>query len=163
MGQCQETLSQEDGSLSGSDNTTSDHQEVVVNNTIVRETSKRGNVLFINISFSGSVVLNTVNSTSSNSVDLLVNFSSGVVTVLTSSSACPSDGSWMPSSNTTDLSETSMGLSGQSGHTESLDDTSCSLTFGNTNSVNHIVVLEDLANEDFFIEVVNSIINFLGD
>lgn len=91
MGQSQETLSQDDGSLFGSDYTSSNHKEIVVNNTVVGETSKRSDVLLSNISFGGGVVLNTSDGSGSNSVDLLVDFSSVVVTELTSSSASPSD------------------------------------------------------------------------
>jgi len=135
----------------------------VVNNTIVGETSKRSNVFLINISFSGGVVLDTINGTSTNSVDLLIYFSSVVITELTSSSASPSDCSWMPSSNTTDFSETSMSLSWESGDTESLDNTSSTMTSCYSNSVDHFIVSEDLSNSCFFIEVVHCKVNFLGD
>jgi len=104
VGQGQKTLSQDNGSLSSTDNTSSNHDEVVIDNTVVGESSKRGDILFVDISLSGGVVLDSVDGTSTHSVDLLVDFSSVVITVLTSSGTSPSYGSWMPSSNTTDLS-----------------------------------------------------------
>lgn len=69
----------------------------------------------------------------------------------------------MPSSNTTDFSETSVSLSWESGYSESLNHTGGSVTFGYSNGVDHIVVLEDLSNCDFLVEVVHSEVNLSSD
>jgi hypothetical protein len=69
-----------------------------------------------------------------------------VVTLLTSSGDCPLDGSWMPSTDTSNLSKTSVSLSLELLGTESLDNTLVTFTLGYTNSINNFVVLEDLTN-----------------
>lgn len=127
------------------------------------ETSKWGNVLFNGISFSGGVVLNTSDSTSTYSVDLFVLFSSVMIAELTSSGDGPLNGSWMPSTDTTNLSETSMGLSWHSSNTESLDNTFSTVTSGNTNGIDHLVIVEDFTNADFGFEFAESPVDLLGD
>ena len=62
-------------------------------------------------------------STRSNSVDLVVDRGSVVVTVLTGSGNSPVNVSWMPSTNTSNLSQTSVGLSWQLLGTPSVGDT----------------------------------------
>jgi hypothetical protein len=135
----------------------------VVDNTVVGEATKRSNVLFNSISLSGSVVLGATNSTGTDSVDLLVEFSSTVVAELTGTGDGPLNGSGMPSSDTTDLAETSVGLARHAGDTESLDDTGGSLTAGNTDGVDHLELVEDLSDGDFTLELLEAPIDLLGD
>ena len=135
----------------------------MVDNTVVGEATKRSNVLFNSISLSGSVVLGATNSTGTDSVDLLVEFSSTVVAELTGTGDGPLNGSGMPSSDTTDLAETSVGLARHAGDTESLDDTGGTLTAGNTDSVDHLELVEDLSDGDFTLELLEAPIDLLGD
>ena len=135
----------------------------MVDNTVVGEATKRSNVLFNSISLSGSVVLGATNSTGTDSVDLLVEFSSAVVAELTGTGDGPLNGSGMPSSDTTDLAETSVGLARHAGNTESLDDTGGTLTAGNTDSVDHLELVEDLSDGDFTLELLEAPIDLLGD
>lgn len=135
----------------------------MVDNTVVREATKRSNVLLNSISLSGSVVLGATNSTGTDSVDLLVEFSSTVVAELTGTGDGPLNGSGMPSSDTTDLAETSVGLARHAGNTESLDDTGGSLTTGNTDSVDHLELVEDLSDGDFTLELLEAPIDLLSD
>ena len=158
-----EGLSDGDLSLSWSHNVTSDEKEVLVDNTVMWESTDWGNVLDMGIGLSGGVVLDVSNGTSSNSVDLLIDLSSVVVTEVTSSSNSPLNSRWMPSSDTGNLSETSMSLSWKSGNSESLDDTLSSLTSGNGNGINHLVVLEDLTDGDFVLELGDSPVDLLGN
>jgi len=150
------SLSNGDLSLSWSHNGTLKEQEVLVDNTVMWESTDWGNVLDMSIGLSGGVVLDTSDGTSSDSVDLLVDLSSVVVTEVTSSSNSPLDCRWMPSSDTSNLSETSMSLSWKSSDTESLDNTLGSLTSGDGNGINHLVVLEDLTDGDFSLELGDS-------
>ena len=156
-------FSKSDGSLSGSNATTLKDNEILVDLTVVGEATKRSDVLDDSIGLSGGVVLNTSHGTSSNSVDLVVDVSSGVIAKLTASSDGPLDGRWMPGTNTGDLSETSMCLTVKSGHTESLDDTSHTLTAGNTDGVNALGHLEDLTDADFLLELVLGEIDLISD
>jgi len=163
LGLGEAALFENDGSLASTNNTTSNHDEVLIDDTVVREATKRSNVLLNSISLSGSVVLGSANSTSSNSVDLLVKLSSVVVAELTSTGDGPLNGSGMPSTDTTDLAETSVSLTREAGNTESLDDTGGSLTTGHTNSVDHLVLIEDLTNRDFTFELLEGPIDLLSD
>jgi len=156
-------LSNGDNSLSWSSDGTSDQEEVLVNNTVMWESTNWGDVLDMWVLLGGGVVVDSSNGSGSDSVDLLVDLGSVEVTLVTSSSNCPLNGSWMPSTDTGDLSETSMGLSWKSGDTESLDNTGSSLTSGNTNGVNHLVLSEDLSNGDLLLELAGSPLDLLGD
>ena len=156
-------FSKSDGSLSGSNATTLKDNEILVDLTVVGEATKRSDVLDDGIGLSGGVVLNTSHGTSSNSVDLVVDVSSGVIAKLTTSSDGPLDGRWMPGTDTGDLSETSMCLTVKSRHTESLDDTSHTLTAGNTDGIDALGHLEDLTDADFLLEFVLGEIDLIRD
>jgi len=86
-----------------------------------------------------------------------------MVTPLTSSGNGESYSSRMPSSDTSDLSETSMGLSGKSLGTESGSDTFVTLTLGNTEDIDHFIRVNDLGDSDFLFEVLLGEVNLLGD
>lgn len=135
----------------------------MIDNTVMRETTERGDVLFNSIGISSSVVRNTSASTSADSVNLFVDFSTTVITELTTTGDCPFDSSWVPSSDTSDLSETSVSLTGKSVDAESLDDTLSTLTLGNTDGINTFVVFEDFTYSDFLFEFLETPINLLGD
>ena len=69
----------------------------------------------------------------------------------------------MPGSNTGDLTETSMRLTDESRDTESLDDTSHTLTAGNTDSVNALGHLEDFADANLLFELGVGPVDLLGN
>jgi len=156
-------LSESDSSLAGSHDTTLNKDEVLVDLTVMGEATERSDVLSDSIGLSGGVVLDTSDGTGSNSVDLVVDLSSGVVTELTTSGDRPLDGGWMPGTDTGDLSETSMRLTGKSGDTESLDDTGHTLTAGNTDGINALGLLEDLTNADLLLELLDGESDLLVD
>lgn len=156
-------LSEDDGSLASTNNTSLNHDEVLIDFTVVRESTKRSDVLLNGVSLGGCVVLSSTNGTSTDSVDLLVELSSGMVAELTSTGDGPLNGSGMPSTDTTDLSETSVSLTRKAGDTESLDDASGSLTSGHTNSVDHLELVEDLADGDFTLELLEGPVDLLGN
>lgn len=159
-----QTLSQDEGSLLGTNTATLDEDEIFSDDTVVRETTQRSDGLFGQISSSRGVVSTTfVLDTNTDSVDLLVHFSSVVVTQLTSSGNGESYSGRMPSSDTSDLSETSMGLSGKSLGSESGGDTFVTLTLSNTEDINHFVLVDDLGDSDFLFKVLLSEVNLLSD
>lgn len=90
---------------------------------------------------------------SSNAVDLLVQFGTMMVTLLTGTGDGEGDTRRMPSSNTGNLSETLVRLARQllgvptTGH--SLE----TLSLGNSDDVNHLVLAEDLANGHWLLEM----------
>jgi len=159
-----QTLSQDKGSLLGTDTATLDEDEIFSDDTVMGETTQRSDGLFGQISSSGSVVSTTfVLNTNTDSVDLLVHFGSVMVTQLTGSSDGESYSGRMPSTDTTDLSETSMGLSGKSLGTESGGDTFVTLTLSNTEDINHFILVDDLGDSDFLFKVLSGEVNLLGD
>jgi hypothetical protein len=160
----EQALSEDDSSLLGADTATLDQDEIFIDNTVVGETTEGSDVLFGQIVGSGGVVgLFVISDTDTDSVDFLVHFGSVVITSLTSSGNLESNSGRMPSTDTTDLSETSMGLSGESLGAESGSDTFVTLTLGNTEDIDHFVLVEDLGNSDFLFEVLSGEINLLGD
>jgi len=102
-------FSEGDGSLSDSNNRSLDHEEVFIDDSVVRESSHGGDLLVGDIELGGSVGSVLL----SNSVDLLVDLSSVVESILSSSGNSEGNSSRMPSSNTGDLSETLVSLSRQ--------------------------------------------------
>lgn len=113
------------------------------------ETSHRCNVLFGNISLGGSVVLGSSSFSLSDSVNFLVKFGSVEVTFLTSSGDSPGDSGWMPSSDTSDFSVTSVRFLLQVSNTPSLDDAGETFTLGDTDDVYEFVFVENLIDSDF--------------
>jgi hypothetical protein len=162
-GSGEDRLTHNDGALADAHDATLDEEVVLVDFTVVRETTERGDVLLNGIVGGGGVVENTTAGTSSDTVDLLVDLGTGMVTHLTTAGDRPLDGRGMPGSDTSDLAETSMGLAGKSVDTESLDGTLSSLTLGNTDGVNNFVVLEDLSDADLLLELVVGPLDLVGD
>ena len=144
-----ETLSQGQWSLLGSDDTSLDHKPVVGDDTILDESSHRGDRLGGQISLS----LTTVGiSGLTDSVNLLVELTSVEVSILTGTGNGGTDTGRMPRSNTSDLSKTSVGLSWKSGDTPSCDDTFITSTLGDTNDIDILVLGEDGINSDLLLE-----------
>lgn len=86
-----------------------------------------------------------------------------MVTLLTRAGDRPLDGSWMPSSDTSNLTETSVSLSAELLSTESLDDALVSLTLGDADGVDALVGLENFSNGDFLFEFAPSPVKLLGN
>jgi len=97
------------------------------------------------------------------SVDLFIYFSSVVITALSDSRYCESYSCWMPSSDTSNSSPSSMCFLLQVLDTESLDGSASSFTFSDTDDVDVLVLLEDLIDLDFLFEEFVAEVNFLSD
>jgi hypothetical protein len=150
----EESLADCDWSLASSHDTTLDEEEIFVDTTVMGEATNGSDVLVDGIGLAHSVVSDTMDGTGSDSVDLLVDLGSGMVTLLTTAGDRPLDGRRMPGSNTSDLTETSMRLTVKSGATESLDGTSHTFTAGNTDGVDNFVHVENVTNLEFLLELV---------
>jgi hypothetical protein len=96
----------------------------------------------------------------SDSVDFAVGIGTMVVSQLSFTWDMEGDLSWMPRSDTSDLSATTMGLTLEHLYSPSLNDTLGSLTFGNSNSVNKFVWLEYVSYVDLLLEFRESPIYF---
>jgi len=159
----QKRLSQCDWSLLCSNYASLKNKEIIIHHSIVGESSKWSYILFSCISLCSGIILDSSHCSSSYSVDLLVDFSSMVIAQLTCSWYSPLDCSWMPGSNTTNSSQSSMSFSRQSCCSKSLDCTLHTFTVGYSNGINHFEVLEDFSNRDFLLKFASSPVNLLSN
>jgi len=159
----EDRLTEHNSALLGAHDLTLDEEVILINFTVVRETTQRSDVLLNSISRASSVILSTVNFTNTNVVDLLVDLGTGVVAALTDTANSPLNGSGVPSTDTTDLAETSVSLSLQLLDTVSVDDTFGTVTFGDTDSVDAFVFGEDFTDGNFLLEFAEAPVDFLGD
>lgn len=81
-----------------------DHQEVLVDDTVVREATHGGDVLLGDVKLCAGIV--HVTTLLANPVHLLVHLCSVVEAHLTRASNCPGDTGWMPGTNAGNLKGT---------------------------------------------------------
>jgi len=158
-GLVEEGLSEGEDSLLDTDSATLDHDKVLSDNTIANKSTHGIDVFLREIGLCGTGVLATM----SDSVDLLVDLGSVMVSVLTGSGNGELDARWMPSSNTGNLSETFVGLSGKTSGSPTSGNSFKSLTFRNSDDVNHLVLLKNGVDRDCFLEEIESEINLLSN
>lgn len=137
-----ECLAQGEHALDGTDDSSLDHEEVLVDLTVLHESSQRGDGLLSEIGRGGSVVLvrhrlvlllvgigrDAGVGSSADAIDLLVDLGTVMVTVLTSARDLESNASRVPSTDTSDLAQTSVRLARQASHTPTVDHTGVSMT-----------------------------------
>ena len=146
--------------LEGTDNTTLEEQEVLVDDTVVGPSSERVDGLVRDIVL-GRTGLGV--GTVGDPVDLLVLFGTVVVTVLTSTGNGVHDVGRVPSSDTSNLSETTVGLPGKPGNTPSVGNTLSSVTGGDSDDIDDLVLLEDGLDVDGLLEVSLGELDLVGD
>merc|ERR1711915_167545 len=174
-GLSQQGLTEGQHSLARTNAGTLDHDPVIADGTIVGESTHRSDLLLGEIELSGGeaigdnvalVVLDdgTLGGElrSSHLVDLLVDLGSVMVTVLTSAGNRVLDSGRMPGTNTSDLAETLVGLTGQLGGSPTGSHTLETLTLGHTNDIDHLVLGEDLGDGDGLFEETNTEVNLGG-
>jgi len=98
-----------------------------------------------------------------NLVNLLVHLSPVVVTILASTGNSVGNPSRMPGTNTGNLAETPVGLAGKAGDTPTSDHTLITLTLGNTNDVNHLILLEHSVNRNLLLEELVAIVHLVSN
>jgi len=162
----QEWLSEENGSLSDAHARSLDHDEVVLDLTVVWEATNGVDALLGQVGLGGTVVhvdlavLGLV--AGAQSVDLLVDLDSVVVAFLTASSNGVADSRWMPSTDTGDLSETSMRFSGKFLGAPSAGHTLSSVTLGDTDAVGVVVLGEHGVDADLLLEEALGEVDLVG-
>jgi hypothetical protein len=142
-------LTKDQRSLLDTDDGTLEHEPVLVDFTIVDESSHRGDSLLGQIGFglaTGLVVL------LSNTVDLLVELGTVEVSVLTGTGDGGGNTGRVPRSNTGDLSQTSVSLTRKTGDSPTGGDTFVTMTLGNSDDINVFVLVEDGVTSDFLFE-----------
>jgi hypothetical protein len=86
-----------------------------------------------------------------------------VVTHLTGTGNSPLDVARVPGTNTSDLAETLVSLTGQLGGTPTGGNTLETVTLGDGDDVDHLVLLEDGVDVDGLLEEVAGEVNLVGD
>jgi len=160
LGVGEEGFTEGNNSLLDTRGGTLDHDPVVGDHTVSGETTHGGDSLLGKIVFGGSRVLVF---SSSDTVDLLVQFSTVVETVLTSTGNRVHDTGRMPSSDTSDLTETFVCLSGKFLNTPTSDNTFETVTFGDGDGVDHFILSEDGLDVDSLFKVFLSESNFVSN
>jgi len=145
-----EGFAQSDYTLSAADDGTFEKEEVVVDLSVMHEATHGGNLLDSDISISPSIV---VVIPCPYAVDLAVHVGTMMETELTRTGDVVCDLSWMPRTDTGDLSATTMRLPLQHLDSPALDDTLASLTLGDSDSVDELVGLEYVGDVDLLLEL----------
>jgi hypothetical protein len=138
-------LSKGNSALLSASNAALNHEPVLVDNTVVGEATHGGDGLLSEVSVGrgrGLVVL------SAETEDSLVDLSSVVVAHLTGTGNSVAYTGRMPGTDTGDLAETSVGLSGKSGDAPTSDNTVESTTTSGGADVDNFTLSEDGANRD---------------
>ena len=86
-----------------------------------------------------------------------------MISVLTGTSNSPLDVGRMPGTNTSNLSETLVRLSRKLFGSPSACDTLETVTLGNSNDIDHLILLEDGRNLDWFLEQTGGELNLVSN
>jgi len=95
-------------------------------------------------------------------VDLFVDLSTMMVTVLASTSHGELDTRWVPRTDTRDLAQTLVGLARKLGDAPACDNTLVALTLGDGDGVDHLILLKDAVHAHWLLEEALSEINLVG-
>jgi len=155
-----ESLPEGQHPLLGSNGTTLQHEPVLGDDTIVRETTNGGDALLSVIVLGGGVVLLA---SLSNTVDPLVHLGTVMVSVLTGTGDGVLDTARMPGTDTSDLPETLSGLTGKLGHSPTGGHTLETLTLGDTNNINELIKSKNIVNLNFLLHELLTELDLLGD
>lgn len=151
LGHGHQRLSQGDGSLARASDASLDQQPVLVDHTVVGEATHRGDALLGQIRLGGGRLGVALLTDAQHS---LVDLSAVVVTLLTSASHGRLYASRVPGADTGHLSQTSVGLSGQTGDAPTRDDTGISVTASGGADVQGLTLSEDLRDLNRLLEQV---------
>lgn len=161
LGLWEETLSQCNDSLLGSWASSLDHHIVLIDDTIVWESTHWSNVLLSDIKGGGGLV--GVLSLDTDAINLLVHLGTVVHTHGSGTGNGPGDSGWMPCSDTGNLAETAMGLTWETGNSPSGDDTLGTTSLGDGNGINHLVQREDAGYWDWLLQETSSKVNLVSN
>jgi len=151
-----ERLTKRDESLASAADGTLDHEPVLVDFTVVREATERSDRLLGDIVLGVGVILVLL---LTDAVDLLVDLGTMMVTVLTSARDLELHAGRMPSTDTGDLAETTMGLTRKSSDTPTSDDTVSTATLGHTNDIDHGVLGENVSDADLLFKETLAVVD----
>merc|ERR1711936_83045 len=157
-------FSDDNWTLSDTHARTFDDQEIVLDFTVMRKSTERINRFISDIGSSGSIVLDKLSIfgfiTSTNSVNLLVDFNTVMVTFLTTTSNSVRNTCWMPCTNTSDFTETTMGFSWEFFSTPTRCYTLATMTLSDTDAIDVFVLSNDVMDCDVLFEETEAEIDF---
>merc|ERR1719367_2160063 len=163
----QEGLAQGQYPLLGSDAASLDHDKVLLDHTVVRESTHGVDVLVGGVVLSRGVVLDqhTVLLVVSqlDLVDLLVDLGTVMVALLTSTGDSVLDTRGMPGADTGDLAETLVRLAGKLLGVPPGSDALESFSLGDTDQVDHLVLSEYILDGDGLLEHAVGVVDLIGD
>lgn len=144
-----DALTHGDRSLARSTNASLEHEPVLIDNAVVRESTNGGNRLLSQIGLGRSrlgVVL------MSNPQDSLVYLSAVEITLLTSTCNSGCDTGRVPSANTSNLAKTTMSLARKAGNTPTADHTGITMAAGGRADVDGLTLGEHLLDADLLLK-----------
>lgn len=159
LGLSEERLAEGDDSLLHARAGALDHEEVLIEDTVVREATHGGDGLLSQIKLGRGVV----GASLADAVDLLVDLGTVMVTVLTGARNGVLDSRRMPSANARDLAETLVSLARKTSDAPTSGDTLETLTLGDGKRVDHLVLLKDRVDGDLLLEETLSVGNLVGN
>jgi hypothetical protein len=157
LGVDEERLSQSQDPLLGTNATTLDHDEILLHLSVVRESTHGVDGLVSKIILGRSIVLDQFSlllvESFTHVIDLLVDLGTMMVSLLSSPGDSELDTRRMPGSNTSDLTKTLVRLPGQLLRVPTRSNTLESLSLGDADAIDHLVLGKDLLDGDLLLEV----------
>merc|ERR1719367_257875 len=167
LGVHQEGLAQGQYPLLGSDAASLDHDKVLLDHTVVRESTHGVDVLVGGIVLGRSVVLDQDSVllvvSQLDLVNLLVDLGTVMVALLTSTGDGVLDTGGMPGADTGNLAETLVRLAGKLLGVPPGSDALESFSLGDTDQVDHRVLSEDILDGDGLLEHAVGVVDLVGD
>lgn len=153
-------LAESHDTLLGTGDGALDHDEVVVDLTVADEATERSDRLLGNIDLGRGVVISIA---LANPVDLVVDGGTVVVSHLTSTGNSPLDVGRVPGTDTGDLTQTLVRLARQLLGTPTGGNTGVTVTLGDSDNVDHLVLLEDRVDGEGLLEETLGELNLVGN
>jgi len=155
-----EGFAEGDDTFLGSRDTALEEEEVVLNYAIVRETTQGSDPLLGDVVLSGGIVVLV---TETNTVDLLIDLRSVVVTILTSTGNREHDLGRMPGTDTGNLSETLVSFPWELLGSPTVSNTLETVALGDGNNIDVLVLFKDSGDIDGLLKETMSILDLIGD
>jgi len=166
LGVNQQRLSECQNSLLGSDATSLDHDEILLDHAVMGETTHWVDALVSGVVLGGSIVLDQLSILGVVSVldgvDLLVDLRTVMVTLLTSTSNSVLDTRRMPSTDTGNLAQTLVRLARQLLGVPSGGDTFKAFALGDSDEINHLVLGKNILDGHGLFEKISGKVNLVG-
>jgi len=160
LGGGDEALAESDSSLAGTRDAALEHDPVLIDLSVVGEATHRGDALLSEIGFGGGRLVVLVGT---DAEDALVDLSSVMVALLTGTGHTDRHTSRMPSTNTGDLAEASVGLAGKTSDSPTGNDTGKAVTAVGGTDIDDLSLSEHGCDLHLLLEQATSKVNLGGD